>query len=108
MPLPLSVAIVCRNNAATIGRTLDSVAGLASEIVAIDSGSTDETLTLLAKHNARITQTHWRGHVATKQLALEACTQSWVLSLDSDESLTAPLLEAIERDVPRARKNTAG
>ncbi len=108
MPLPLSVAIVCRNNAATIGRTLESVAGLASEIVAIDSGSTDETLAILAGHNARITQTPWRGHVATKQLALEACTQSWILSLDSDESLTAPLREAIERDLPRASANTAG
>lgn len=85
-PLPLSVAIVCKNSAATIGRTLDSVAGLAAEVVAVDSGSTDATLDLLARHGARVIRSTWLGHVRTKQLALEACAQPWVLALDSDES----------------------
>lgn len=108
MPLPLSVAIVCKNSEATIARTLESVAGLATEIVAIDSGSTDGTLALLERHGARITRTHWRGHVATKQLALDACTQPWVLSLDSDESLTEPLRRSIEQEVPDAGPGVAG
>lgn len=94
--MPLSVAIICRNNEATIGRTLESVAGLASEIVAVDSGSTDGTLAILEWHGARIIRTQWQGHVATKQLALDACTQDWVLSLDSDESLTGVLPRAIQ------------
>lgn len=91
----LSVAIVCKNNAATIGRTLDSVAGLATEIVAVDSGSTDETIAILESHQARVIRTEWRGHVATKQRALEACTQPWILSLDSDESLEPDLRDAV-------------
>ena len=45
-PPELSVAIMCRNNADTIGRTLASVAPLAGEIVAVDSGSTDGTIIL--------------------------------------------------------------
>ena len=97
MPLPLSVAIVCKNNGATIARTLESVAGLASEIVALDSGSTDDTIALLEKHGARVERVAWKGHVATKQAALEACTQDWVLSLDSDESLEPDLRAAVER-----------
>ena len=97
MPLPLSVAIVCRNNEETIGRTLESVAGLAAEIVAVDSGSTDGTLGLLERAGARIIRTEWKGHIATKQMALDACSQSWVLSLDSDESLTPALRASIER-----------
>lgn len=95
--MPLSVAIICRNNQATIGRTLASVAGLADEIVAVDSGSTDGTIPLLEQHHARIIRTDWRGHVATKQMALDACTQDWILSLDSDESLLRELRSAIER-----------
>lgn len=93
--LPLSVPIVCRNNEATIGRTLESVAGLAAEIVAVDSGSTDGTIPLLEKHGARVIRTDWRGHVATKQMALDACTHPWVLSLDSDESAEADLRAAL-------------
>jgi glycosyltransferase involved in cell wall biosynthesis len=94
--LPLSVSIICRNNEATIGRTLDSVAGLAAEVVAVDSGSTDGTVALLEKHGARVIRTEWKGHIATKQLALEACTQPWVLSLDSDESAEPDLRAALE------------
>ena len=97
----LSVAIVCRNNQATIGRTLESVSGLAAELVAVDSGSTDGTISLLEKHGARVIRSEWKGHVATKQMALEACTQEWVLSLDSDESLQPELNRSVTDAVAR-------
>ncbi len=95
-PLPLSIAIVCKDNAPTIGRTLESVRGLAAEIVAVDSGSTDGTIAMLEGEGARVIRSEWKGHIATKQMALDACTQAWVLALDSDESLLPPLRAAIE------------
>lgn len=88
--MSLAVAIVCKNNADTIGRTLASVRPIADHIVAVDSGSTDATLDLLAEARARVVRSAWLGHVRTKQLALEAAEATgagWVLSLDSDESL---------------------
>lgn len=101
-PLPLSVAIACRDNERTIGRTLESVAGLASEIVAVDSGSTDGTIALLERHKARVIRSEWLGHVKTKQMALDACNQPWVLCLDSDESvepdLGAQVRSALSKD----------
>lgn len=90
-PLDLSVAVVCKNNAGTIGRTLDSVAGLAAEIVAVDGGSTDGTLELLERAGARVVSSPWLGFVKTKQLAIARCTRGWVLLLDSDESLEPTL-----------------
>ncbi len=112
-PLNLSVAIVCRNNADTIGPVLDSVRGLASQLVIVDSGSTDGTLGLI--HACRawaevvLLETHWRGHIATKQLALSACTRRHALTLDSDEPLTPELAASIQdaciRDLPAARVN---
>lgn len=104
----LSVAIVCRDNEATIGRTLASVAGLADEVVAVDSGSRDGTLELLERSGARVIQATWRGHVATKQLALEACHGAWVLSLDSDESLEPALRDAIADALRRDEPSIAG
>ena len=101
MPLPLSVAIVCRNSQATIGRTLDSVKGLAREIVALDSGSTDGTIKILESHGARIERIEWMGHVKTKQAALDACTRPWILCLDSDESVEPELRTSIEHAIGR-------
>lgn len=95
----LSAAIVCKNNADTIPRTLASLAGLADEIVAVDSGSTDATIDLLESAGARVVRTHWRGHVATKQMALEACAGAWVLAIDSDESVEPDLAAGVRRVV---------
>lgn len=95
MALPLSIVIVCKDNAGTLGRTLESVRGLGMEIVAVDSGSTDGTLGLLSDHGARVIERPWMGYVKTKQFALEQCRQPWALSLDSDESLEPALRRAI-------------
>jgi glycosyltransferase involved in cell wall biosynthesis len=108
VPLPLSAAIVCRDSERTIGRTLDSVAGLAAEIVALDSGSTDGTIGILERSGARVVRVAWQGHVATKQQALDACTLAWVLALDSDESLTPRLRASIEQALSRDDPALAG
>jgi len=102
----LSIAIVCKNSAATIGRTLDSVADLPDEIIAIDSGSTDTTLDLLRAANATIIESDWLGYVKTKQLALEACTGDWILALDSDESLLPELADSIRTFLNNPGPNT--
>lgn len=93
----LSIAIVCKDNESTICRTLESVKGLAAEIVAVDSGSTDRTIEILESYGAKVIRSEWHGHIRTKQFALEACTGDWVLCLDSDESLCEPLRASIER-----------
>jgi glycosyltransferase involved in cell wall biosynthesis len=107
VPLPLSISIVCKNNERTIARTLDSVAPIAAEILAADSGSTDSTLSLLARHHARVIHTPWLGHVRTKQLALDACTQPWALCLDSDEALDDALRASITALINAAASNPA-
>ncbi len=107
-PLPLSVAIVCCDNETTIGRTLASVHGLAAEIVAVDSGSTDGTIGLCEAAGARVVHQPFLGYVRQKQFALEQCTQPWLLHLDSDESVEPDLHDAIERAVSAGAGGPAG
>ena len=40
----LSVVIVCKNEAAIIGQTLQSLQGLSDDIIVYDNGSTDDTM----------------------------------------------------------------
>ncbi len=100
----LSVMIPCKNNARTIGRVLESVKGLATQIVVVDSGSTDQTMDLVNecrqwegddKCEVLLIETHWRGFVKTKQLALDACSHDYTLWLDSDEPVTPELARSI-------------
>ncbi len=106
--MSLSVSIICKNNEASIGRTLESVRGLATEIVAVDSGSTDGTIALLERHGARVVRSAWLGYVKTKQLALDSCRENWVLSLDSDESLLPELAESVRAAVGRDDPGVGG
>lgn len=94
-PLPVSLAVITLNEEANIARCLGSVAGLASEIVVVDSGSNDRTCEIAREFGARVVHNPWPGHVAQKNVALEHCTRPWVLSLDADEALDAELHAAI-------------
>lgn len=96
--------IPCKNNQRTMGRVLDSVRGLADQLVIVDSGSTDETINLINACRqwggndaceVLLIETHWRGFVRTKQLALDACSADYTLWLDSDEPLTPQLASSI-------------
>ncbi len=97
----LSVTIPCKNNEGLIRRTLESVAPLDPEIVAVDSGSTDGTIPLLERAGARVIRTEWRGYIAARRAGLEACTRPWVLFLDSDESLEPDLRGSIDAAIRR-------
>ena len=88
---PLTVAIICQNEAATIRPCLDSVAGLADEIVALDSDSTDGTQAICATYGARVIETEWPGFGKAKQRVVAAARNDWVLCLDADERVTPEL-----------------
>lgn len=92
----LSVAIITLNEESNLERCLQSVQGIADEILVIDSGSTDATQEIAARYGARFEFNAWPGHVAQKNLALERATHEWVLSLDADECLTPELAQEIQ------------
>lgn len=96
-PLPLSVAIITKNEEANLARCLESVSGLAQETVILDSGSTDGTEAIARRYGARFEVTDWPGHVRQKNRALSRCRSQWVLSLDADEALSDTLRAALLR-----------
>lgn len=100
--MPLSVAIITLNEEAKLGKTLDSLRGLAQEIIVVDSGSTDRTLEIARAHGAKVFSEAWKGYSAQKNSALAKATGDWVLSLDADEALEPELAEEIRAVVGRA------
>lgn len=95
--LPLSISIISCNEEANIRRCLASVAGLAEEIVVVDSGSTDHTREIATEFGALVRHQDWLGHRDQKNVALSLCTQPWVLALDCDEEVSQELRGSIER-----------
>ena len=48
--LPFSIVIICKNEADTIGNTLQSLKGLTDDIVVYDNGSTDNTAAIIKQY----------------------------------------------------------
>jgi glycosyltransferase involved in cell wall biosynthesis len=90
----LSVIIIAKNEGSNLRRCLESIRW-ADEIILLDSGSTDNTLSIAREYTDKIITTDWQGYGIQKQRALEQATGTWVLNLDADESVSQPLKEAI-------------
>lgn len=99
--IPLSVAIITKNEEKNIEYALESVKD-AAEIIVLDSFSTDKTPEICRKYTDKIFQKEWQGYAKQKQSAVDLATNKWVLILDADERLTpelkAEIMHAIEQD----------
>lgn len=91
----LSVIIIAKDEAHNIQRCLESVKW-ADEIIVLDSGSTDNTITICQKYTEKVYSTDWPGYGAQKARALEKATCDWVLSIDADEQVSDALAKKIQ------------
>jgi glycosyltransferase involved in cell wall biosynthesis len=96
-PMRLSAAIITFNEEHNIGRCLESLAGVADEIVVVDSFSQDGTERICREHGARFIPHAFEGHIQQKNFVIDQCANEWILSLDADEALDDRLRESILR-----------
>lgn len=112
--ITLSVGLAVKDEERNIDACLSSVSDLADEIVVVDGGSNDRTVTLAKKHHARVIATDNPPifHI-NKQKALDACRGDWILQLDADEVVTEDLKKEIvgiigQKIISRRQKNMTG
>ncbi|OBU09504.1 glycosyl transferase [Photobacterium aquimaris] len=91
----LSVILITKNEADRVELCLQSIADIADEIIVLDSGSTDETVTICQRYTDNVTVTDWPGFGKQKQRALDKACCDWVLSIDADEALDEQMQQAL-------------
>lgn len=88
---PISAVIITFNEEKNIGRCIDSLHGIADEIVVLDSGSTDGTAQICQERGV-VFHTHpFDDYAAQKNRATNLASHDLILSLDADEALSEPL-----------------
>ena len=95
----LSLCMIVKNEERSLSRSLDSVRGLAGEIVIVDTGSTDATPRIAAQYGAKAISFDFAvvDFAAARNRALASATGRWILMLDADETLDAASAPEIER-----------
>ncbi len=106
--LRISAVTIVKNEEKNIGRWLQSVKHYANEIIVVDTGSTDNTVSIAEAGGARVEYFQWiNDFAAAKNYALEKATGQWIAFFDADEYYSdddakkvRPLLERLN---PRLR-----
>ena len=94
--IPLSVAIITKDEEANLPGCLKSVA-FARQIVVVDSGSVDGTLEIARDFGCDVFTEPWKGFGPQKQMAIDRCREPWVLVLDADERIPPETEKAIRQ-----------
>jgi glycosyltransferase involved in cell wall biosynthesis len=94
MSIKISAAIITYNEEKNIKRCIDSL-DFCDEIVVVDSLSSDDTCKIASELGAKVIDQKFLGHIAQKQLAVDNCTNEWILSLDADEEVSVELRDEI-------------
>lgn len=91
----ISAVIITLNEEKNIARCLQSLQGVADEIVVIDSNSTDRTAAICKDFDVTFLLNPFEGHIQQKNFALEKASHPIVLALDADEALSKELQASI-------------
>jgi ADP-heptose:LPS heptosyltransferase/glycosyltransferase involved in cell wall biosynthesis len=97
----LSVVIITFNEEKNIGRCLQSVIGIADEIIVLDSLSTDKTREICESYGVKFIQHPFLGYIDQKNKALSYASYPHVLSLDADEIIS----DELKRSILEAKEN---
>ncbi len=91
----ISVVILTKNSATYLPRCLN-VLNKFSEVVIVDNGSTDATMTIAASYpNVKIYEREFCGFGPLKNIGADLASNDWVLFVDSDEVLHPSLADYI-------------
>jgi len=95
--------MIVKNEESTLSKCLSSAKKFVHEIVILDTGSTDKTVSIAQGFGAKVHHFAWcNDFSAARNEALKYVTGDWVLVLDADETLAPEIIpqlrEAIQRE----------
>jgi len=91
----LSVCVVAQNEEENLPRVLESVRGIADEVVLVDGGSRDRTQEVAREHGAEVFCRAFTNHADQKNYAASLASNDWILLLDADEELSKELKRSL-------------
>jgi glycosyltransferase involved in cell wall biosynthesis len=89
--MKISAVIITRDEERNIAAALDSLAGIASEIVVVDSLSTDRTVKIAREYTDRVVERAWTNYADQKNFADGLAVHPWILSLELRAEILALL-----------------
>lgn len=105
----VTACMIVKDEAANLGPCLDSLEDLASQIVVVDTGSTDETVAIARARGAEVYPFVWvDDFAAARNESLRHATGEWILWLDADNRLTPKAVAQIKCAIEAGHADACG
>lgn len=89
----LGLIMIVRSEAANLGRSLGPVASCFDEVVAIDTGSSDDTVKICREFGAKVFELTWQDDfAAARNYSIAKATADWLFWLDGDNAITPEMV----------------
>ncbi|RII33932.1 glycosyltransferase [Clostridium chromiireducens] len=86
--MPLSLCMIVKNEEKNLERCLESIKDIVDEMIIVDTGSTDNTIKIAEKYNAKIFFYKWDNSFANaRNYSLSKASKDWILIMDADDVL---------------------
>lgn len=86
--VPVSACVLTRDNENTIAECLYALQGAVDEIIVVDTGSSDNTVSIVQSVGVTVRSLPWQEDFAkARNYALSLTNYDWIFSVDSDEML---------------------
>lgn len=84
----ISLCMIVKDEESNIANCLKSAQGIVDEIIIVDTGSTDETISICKMFNVKIFNFKWNNSFAeVRNFGLKQAKGDWILWLDADEEI---------------------
>ncbi len=103
----LSVLMITKNAAETLGKSLASVKKIADEIIIVDSKSTDRTVEIAKSYLAKVYVKEFTDIGKQRIFGLSKATGKWILILDCDEIVSKNLMKEIKLKIVPPKRDPA-
>jgi glycosyltransferase involved in cell wall biosynthesis len=101
------LSMILKNEGAVLRRCLESVKGHVDEIVVVDTGSTDDTISIAEEFGAKVFKHRWQDSFSeARNWAIYHTDCEWLLQLDGDEELDKDAGPKIREAVRSAHDST--
>lgn len=103
--LKISACYIVKNEAKNLAKSIKSLKNQVNEIVVVDTGSTDNTITVARKLGARVYSFPWQDDFSkARNFALSKAKGEWLVFLDADEYFTAKTAGNIRQVIRQAQQ----
>ncbi len=90
----VSACLIVRDEEKLLPGCLDSIRDWVNEIIVVDTGSNDKTVSIALSYGAKVFNQQWEGSFSKhRNFSIEQATSDWIFIIDADERIC-------EEDIP--------